>query len=258
MNNANASINNTVTGNVENNFYTEELVLGAYPLHSKHVDALKDLYPQQYDFIDGLVDVLTKGGMTIQACLVANFVALKDQFDQGLYSIYAREGFKAVDLKFSFIGKTERDTLVRYETAEQQILRRAFLTFNMRSANKQEVQEFLSGYGIQFSTMGECGCCIVPTDQLKALEANELYTKSNVARSNYNAFAIKTFLVQPENLESLLIDDYHKASEFPLLKSVQAAISELAKVDKQYGSPEEYSAEFYCAMDFIAKSYRIN
>jgi hypothetical protein len=258
MNNTNTSMNKNAVRKVENNFYTEELVLGAYPLNSKHVDVLKELYPQQSNFIDGLVSVLTDGGITIQACLVAHFTALKDQLDQGLYSIYAREGFKAVEMKFSFIGQTENNTLVRYETAEQQILRRAFLTFNMRSANRKAVQAYMANYGLQFATMGDCGCCIVPTEQLEALEVDALYNANNIARSGFNAFAIETFLVQPENLSNVVISDFHKASDLPLLQSVRSAIAQLAKVDEQSGRPADCSEEFHNAMDFIKQSYRIN
>ena len=241
------------TKSVSNNFYTEKLVYGAYPLTNKHISALKSIYTNEVDFIDKVVEVLTSNGITIQACLLAHFVVLKNLYNNKRFGAYTREGIDASEVKFSFVNITSNGTLMRYETAEQQMLRRAFLTFNMRSANRKKLQKLLKkDYDLQLATMGDCGCCIVASSQLDTLESNQLYNACNTLRSHFNASAIETLEVSVDELRNLDADIHEH--DINAMKQLHKVISTFAEIDKA-GKICEIKPKVFNAADIVKTAY---
>lgn len=239
---------------VGNNFYTESMIKGAYPLTPSHTQLLKTLYPNQESFIDEIAGALTKDGIVVQATLLAHFVVLRDLFINHRYGAYAREGLSAAEIKFSFVNVTDAGTLVRYETVEQQMIRRSFLTFNMRSANAKHVKSVLAKYGMAMATMGDCGCCIVPVAQLEQLESNTLYRDQNIVRSRMNAQAIETLEVEVEELSAIQADIHE--DDIRGMKQLRNVIASFANIDAQNGLQlPESQREFENAVKNLKTAY---
>ncbi|PPR08454.1 MAG: hypothetical protein CFH44_01048 [Proteobacteria bacterium] len=239
---------------IGNNFYTESIIKGAYPLTPSHTQLLKSLYPNQESFIDEIAGALTKDGIVIQATLLAHFVVLRDLFMNKRYGAYAREGLPVSEVKFSFVNVTNAGTLVRYETVEQQMIRRSFLTFNMRSANAKHVKILLAKYDMAMATMGDCGCCIVPVAQLEQLESNALYRDQNIIRSRMNAQAIETLEVEVEELSTIQADIHE--DDIRCMKQLRNVIASFASIDEQNGIElPESQREFENAVKNLKKAY---
>lgn len=219
---------------VNNNFYTEELVLGAGPLHRLHLKKLTETYPKHASFITDIYQELTEDGIMPPATLLAPFIVLKELFDNNKFGIHGENGLNASTVKFSFVQANRMGDemfIRRFETQEQAMVRRAFLTFNMRSNCRENVQHALENYGLSMATFGDCGCCITEYSLLENLITSDIYKSQNVLRSYFNAAGCVTNMVEVETLKNIKADIH--ADDIFAANMLKDVVSLLVKVDKE-------------------------
>jgi len=187
------------------------------PLNKKHLEDIKEIYPNQSEYAEKLFNVLTKN-LCPQVNLFVSFVILKNMYDEGLSGIFSNFG-KVLYAPLSIVAKTDEHQWTRFRPGVVDELHTSFLSFMMAKPNRISLNNLLNSYGLCFSQGHCCGILFGEKSDVDSYEKSDLFKGRNEMRSYAESMAMPVESVEFKDIPMVTSDlglterDFYKRYE---------------------------------------------
>ena len=195
------------------------------PLNKKHVEDIKNIFPNQSNFIERTYEILTNN-LRPQVNLLVAFTILKHQLDNGVSGIFGNFG-RVLYAPLSIVSKTGEHEWTRFRPKPVDELHTSFLSFMMAKPNRNGLNSFFGEHGLCFSQGHCCGILFGETNDVANYEQSELFRTRNTVRSYAESMAMPVVELDFELLPLVTSDLGKSEKEFyDLYEKVFLQISE--------------------------------
>lgn len=190
-----------------NGFYNERLA----PLNRQHLIEIQAALPRQAKFAEEVFKVLIEH-LNPQVNLLVAFVALKEQYDQGLRGIFGRFG-RVLYAPLSIVAKTAEHEWTRFRPEPVEELHKSFLSFMMAKENRLALEGVMEGYGLTLSQRHCCGVIVGESSAVQAFESSDEAKLRNEMRSYAESMGMPVVVTEFDNIpaENSDLGDVEKA-----------------------------------------------